>query len=1329
MNQKIATSLIDGLYLSFEEASRAAQSLGFKNARAYKAGYKKNPRLPKTPKQQYPDEWCGWPMFLGSGVRPARYATLAEASAAAIRLNITSSMDYSGKYKNDPRLRASPEVVYPDWIGWRNFLGKPEWDFYSEIELASNAALSLGIRTCYEYGERHIEDLRLPANPEKYYKDWAGWPKFLKKLSNKYPTLAEASAAARRLGAKSTLEYIRLYKLDSGLRSNPALSYPEEWVNWYDFLGMETPVEKYKDLESAMCAVRALGVTKKAQYRRALKIDKRLPWNPQDVYLEEWAGWSAYLGVLETEQVYNIFEEAKSAVERLGITSWREYCERRSADPRLPRNPRLKYPKEWKGPSDFFSVSTRREEIYLTLGEARAAVQKLPIHSRRDYETMYMQDRGLPGSPQQKYVHEWKGWLDFLLPVEYRCLADLRRACKILKLGSAREYREEYKKHPPMPANPDRFFRGEWVDWFDLLGLVTFLSYKDACAFIRSSELKSKKAYINFIDSNRCDFLPRTPDQVYAGDWVSWNEYLGKSEPFTIDNIVERYSEWRDAIVDLMRKARGGFSKKKCLCMFVRLFIQKNELGISPVDFILNGKCNAREFKEFLESEFPERYRRPVWLAVNELIEHVILTRLTIEDEVTGELVSVPGARNPIASSGVVPEYVGSGLGESCKPALAYQYVDDMKNWMIPPSAKNFSDLQHLHIFDADWVEVDMSRTFTDENDADCVLKMSGGKLMIWSPICWIQTFALASVPARGVQIAYNDSGEGDKYFPEVVQDRLVWVENFSEFAGLTEAQGFVKRYPNDQFGMHFTTNKTGSIEKGYNVAWIPMSLAYWLVKLRKWQSKYNPVKRPLPWVECKKTNFNEAQLKAKGANFFLFRGVGSEEPLGFSEKLSARLAAALYYSQPESLKLAELSGAPGSLSKYSSRYTPHSMRVSLITAYIMEFGLPVEIVMKIVGHSSIVVTIYYCKIGVEEFRSRLEKAEKEALKNKAYAAQMMIEQGRIDELKPGLIATDGGLIEALSGNVPAGNYLFRDYGFCPYAGTRCEDGGPLSNNPQVRFPVPYGYLGCQNCLRCRHFVTGPAFIGGLVSVLNEISLNVRVQYEAYSGLEEKVAGILIEIDTLDEEEYQAVARGSVFDSSIRDELEVRLRKLRSESESAAKKLDMFMCDMQAGARLLMQCDGLVGQQVESCDGEIHTQLVVQSGHELDVAFEEVSYFHQLCEVCSNAEIYESSSSSLAVATRSQFLDRMMSYNKIPTFFYSLSQEQQLVVGNQVAQLLVSRVRSWERIDDLVDGRLLFADLLDSERIEKVEIDVILADSLRSSEGVVYALGSDSSEP
>ncbi|MDC2890344.1 hypothetical protein PN838_18265 [Psychrosphaera sp. G1-22] len=39
--------------------------------------------------------------------------------------------------------------------------------------------------------------------------------------------------------------------------------------------------------------------------------------------------------------------------------------------------------------------------------------------------------------------------------------------------------------------------------------------------------------------------------------------------------------------------------------------------------------------------------------------------------------------------------------------------------------------------------------------------------------------------------------------------------------------------------------------------------------------------------------------------------------------------------------------------------------------------GLPVEVVMKIAGHSSIVMSIYYCKITQQEIRSRLEKGEK----------------------------------------------------------------------------------------------------------------------------------------------------------------------------------------------------------------------------------------------------------------------------------------------------------------------------------------------------------------
>ena len=88
--------------------------------------------------------------------------------------------------------------------------------------------------------------------------------------------------------------------------------------------------------------------------------------------------------------------------------------------------------------------------------------------------------------------------------------------------------------------------------------------------------------------------------------------------------------------------------------------------------------------------------------------------------------------------------------------------------------------------------------------------------------------------------------------------------------------------------------------------------------------------------------------------NCFLFRAYQDIEPQSVGNSLTPRLAAALYNVQPSNLELATLSGKEATLNQYKSKYTPHSMRVSLITAYIMEMGMPIEIVMKVVGHSSI---------------------------------------------------------------------------------------------------------------------------------------------------------------------------------------------------------------------------------------------------------------------------------------------------------------------------------------------------------------------------------------
>jgi hypothetical protein len=439
-----------------------------------------------------------------------------------------------------------------------------------------------------------------------------------------------------------------------------------------------------------------------------------------------------------------------------------------------------------------------------------------------------------------------------------------------------------------------------------------------------------------------------------------------------------------------------------------------------------------------------------------------------------------------------------------------------------------------------------------------------------------------------------------------------------------------------------------------------------------------------------------------------LFRDFGEEEAGVFGSRLATRLAAALYHSQPNSIELAQLNGNVAFVSAYTSKYTPHSMRVSLITAYIMEFGLPLDIVMKVAGHSSIIMSIYYVRPNAEGLRQKFMEGEKRALSQKVRAAIQMIEQNRIDEIRHELISNNEQALELYKGFAYPGSVLFRDYGFCPFAGSRCDDGGPFIGMKKVRQPVPSGYLGCQNCLRCRHFVTGPVFIGGLLALANEISLQSSIQFDQVSKLEDTILDNERQIDLLDEQEYFSSKIGEHFDLGERNGLEMRNRKLRSEAESASKKADMFLTDLQAVSRLINQSQALLNEQIRQEGVEGRHQLIVQKEHELHVAFEEVSKFHQYCEICENAEIYESASAALALVPRSQLIDRMAALNEVAPRMFTLDSKQQLIIGNQLVKFFLHRIKSWDRLDGVIEGRIFLADLAEHEKISRVDIASIL---------------------
>jgi hypothetical protein len=578
-------------------------------------------------------------------------------------------------------------------------------------------------------------------------------------------------------------------------------------------------------------------------------------------------------------------------------------------------------------------------------------------------------------------------------------------------------------------------------------------------------------------------------------------------------------------------------------------------------------------------------------------------------------------------------------------------------------------------------------------------------------PIDWIHTYVLTKVPLRGRQIAYNDSGEGDREIADLDEDGSIkWIKNTSSISGTTKAQSFLKKLPNGNLGMYVTTNKTSNSGGSYSIPWIPEELAYWLIRLRKWQQNYNPISGATPWTRCVRTNLNEIQLKAKGVNCFLFRAFNDIEPKNPGLALTMRLAATLYHIQPSSLCLSELEGSAYRLSNYKSKYTPHSMRVSLITAYIMEMGMPVEIVMKVVGHSSIVMSIYYCKVTQSDIRNRFEAAEKKALKSQAEATQSAIEKNNIESVKNQLVGSNKDLLQSLTNDVPAGNYVFRDYGICPFAATRCDDGGEEIGARKVYSPTPSGYLGFQNCLRCRHFITGPVFLGGLLSITNEILLEANDQSEVCRHLQEKVEVINETLNELDRQEYIANLKQKSFDSSQRADFEFKIRKLESEYESAAKKMDMLLCDLQSAYKLIQLSQSVANDKLE-CD-EKSLALIKMPKSEVKIEIDDTSHFRQLHEICENATIYESCNPSRAVIPRTQMLDRMAIFNDLSPRLFLLSNKEQLTIGNQLVALFKTRLKSWEKVNQLVEGQLKLTDLVGPEIIEPSEIELICKESM-----------------
>ena len=1301
----------------------AAQQIGFNTGREYIRGYKQDSKLPSNPKKIYSDDWEGWYVFLGNVPPQSKYQTYEEAKKAARRFAFSSSYQYEKGYKKDPRLPSQPLQVYKeDWVDWYEFLGcEPPEDKYQTYPEAAKAAKKIGFKGLTEYGEGYHQDSKLPARPDNFYNDdWVDWYDYLgnERPSDKYLTYQEARKAAQSYGFKGLEDYKHKYECDLKLPANPNQYYPEDWVDWFDYLGNERPKDsKYRTYKEARKVARAFGFSGLIEYGNNYHQDSKLPARPDNFYKDDWVDWYDYLGNTKPVEKYKTYKEAQKAAHSLGFLSSNDYCVGFQQDPRLPAKPFVTYIQDWVNWFEFLGTECP-EEKYQTYEDARRAAKSLGFSGAKEYGEGYRLDEKLPAHPHVKYADSWIDWYDFLgneRPEDkYQTYQEAKYAAQVFRFSNSRDYRAGYQQDPKLPSLPGEFYPDDWTGWYDFLDtespIEKYQTYEEAKTAAQALGFSSSPEY--FSGYKKDPKLTASPNIVYADSWIDWYEFLGTERAYNPD-LEKRYSKLFRSVNRYVEEGVNQTSKLSNLKSFIRDVVAQVGLIDDPGSLLSNDIAFPNnEYIEFVNSTGDTQKRGRHNICVS-FFDWVMDEYCSDEDD-EGVLTPLPGYRNPLKTilKGLLDQLPTARPSESVKPALPISVILRGRSHLIPSEAKTFKDLYQLHPFYDDcWVQIDPS--LIDASDPNCIyreveIQRKGKVTQIWSPVKLIALYTLLNMPLRGQQILWLDSGEGDEYIPIWQNNTVQWIKNTNKLATNKRQQGFIKKGNDDSWGSYITTNKTGRKVGGYSVPWMPESVAYWIIQLRDWQSKYNPLHELTPWARIKlRQKTNEKILKARGKQAFLFRDPASMackdkvSPMFTTTAFTRSLPALLFNIQQPGEDLAQ--PVAGSTTQYKSQFTPHCLRVSLITAYIVDGGAPIHVISKLVGHASLVMTIYYTKVGHSRIKQALGDAEKKAAEQNVDRIQDLILQKRLDEAKPELITTDRGLFDSLGADWPAAAYQVTSLGICPMGGAGCNEGGELlvdRTTEMTYAPVAAGYLGTRNCPRCRFFITGPAFLGGLQAIANEVMLEINVLRGEYHELE-------LEMQALEDERYDVESSGHPFKNRN------KLKKVTASYEEKAKKLDVLLCDFQNLYRLISQSIELLNKEDSGKNQLIVSDQYVEIGMQLS---EQQSDFRLLAEVCSNSEIYTSSSASRALPLLSQMLDKLADINGIAPSMFRLTEKQQLKAANQIVSLIMQRAdHDWNVADRLINGSIMLEDLEQNSQFSQLhkEIESIMHGALK----------------
>ena len=314
------------------------------------------------------------------------------------------------------------------------------------------------------------------------------------------------------------------------------------------------PRNKWRSFEDARSYARSLHLTGLGSWQRWSKSGARpadIPSMPSRVYLDDWLGWSDWLGKpnhLKSLEEMLSFETSREFVHKLGIKTkeqWDLWVKTSDRPVFIPKNPRYAYREEWKSWGDWLGTGSVRpaDREFWPFEKAHAYVLALGFTRVRQY-TEWKQAGAkpdeIPSIPQRTYEEKWVDWPYWLTGTpapKFYPFEIAREKVRALNLKTEKEFRlwcKQEGRDKAIPSNPAAFYGKEFDGLGDWLGTgrvanqaMTYLPFHDARSYARALGLSSQSEWLKWFSQKDPSInIPKHPESVYL-DWSSWGDWLG----------------------------------------------------------------------------------------------------------------------------------------------------------------------------------------------------------------------------------------------------------------------------------------------------------------------------------------------------------------------------------------------------------------------------------------------------------------------------------------------------------------------------------------------------------------------------------------------------------------------------------------------------------------------------------------------------------------------------------------------------------------------------------------------------------------------------------